>query len=427
MIKIFNTKGIIIVVAILAALHLATALLVSPVAASAVISALNNAANTKISAEKVNVWPLTLTITAAGVRIFDPDDETKRILLLERSSARLSVIGLLSKRVVFSDITVSGAHIDLEGEPDGTFNLQKLAPPSDVEAEKPSRGSIMDIFKGKQDWFSRVYEMVKRSTSKKASEERKQRREEALKIEKDVHVLPKGREVTFTRPGEDSLVYVKNFVIKDSHINMVSQGITDTAITGAYLRVKDISLDARSGLRFRHLELKGDLEDSGAASGSFRLFYDQRMKGENLISEFDIYAKEVDLRSTRSFYKESLPIDFTSGFISATSKTRIVNGDLESRNSFLIKDHNMVPKRGSSSGSLKLPLPLVCDAVNKMDPFKLEFGISGTIGSPRLEGFEKALIAAIEASAGGVVQSIKDKGISAFEDILRRSSGEQGD
>ena len=184
MFKIFNTKGILMVAGVLVVIHLAAGLIISPILAGAVIKAMNKVSGTKISAKKINVWPLTLSLTAGDVKIFDPEDETKCMVAVKRSGARLSIMGLLSKRIVFSNITVSGAKIDLEGESDGSFNLQKLAPSS--ESASSEEKSFFSKFKGKQDWFGKIFKMLRDSSSEKASEKKKEEVIAARKVEKEV-------------------------------------------------------------------------------------------------------------------------------------------------------------------------------------------------------------------------------------------------
>ena len=426
MFKIFNVKGILIVVFSLAIIHFGTALVFSPILASQVIKALNEVVGTKISVESVNVWPLTMTITARDIKIFDPDDQTKRMVLAGRSSARLSVIGLLSKRIIFSHITVSGAQIDLEGEPDGSFNIQKLSR-GEKKTEAAEKKSIFDQFKKGEDWFGRIYRMIKSSTSKASVEKKKEEIKANRKVKKDVQILPKGRLVKFTRQGDDYFLQVRTLSLENSVINIVSPESDEISINGASFKLKDLALDPKRGVRFSNMELKGKIDKVGETKGNFKLYYDQTMKGEHLLTEFNLSANDVDLAAVSFIYENSIPVRFEAGSASINSKTSIFDDELNSKNSFVFKGQNVVPKSGASGTIGIVPLPSICEAVNKVDPLELKFGISGTVDQPRFEGFEEALMTVIRPYIESIVQDVKDKGIKALGDMLRKATGGEGE
>ena len=133
--KIVNVKGIIILVIFLAVIQVGLGLLVSPIIGRSVIKSINKQTGAKISAKKINVWPLTLSCSLKDIKVFDSDNEKKRIALAQNASLRLSIIGLLSKRLVISSFSMSGAEINLKGESDGSFNVQKLVKPKSKEEE----------------------------------------------------------------------------------------------------------------------------------------------------------------------------------------------------------------------------------------------------------------------------------------------------
>ena len=125
--KVINTKGIIILAVVLLVIQLGVGLVLSPLVGKIVIEQLNKYGGTKIDVGSVNVWPLTFSCSLKDLKIFDPDNEKQRIALVRKASVGISPLALLSKRLVVSNLVVTGAEINLKGEPDGSFNIQKLA------------------------------------------------------------------------------------------------------------------------------------------------------------------------------------------------------------------------------------------------------------------------------------------------------------
>ena len=138
------------------------------------------------------------------------------MVLIKKASIRVSPIALIAKRLVLADFAVKGAVIDLKGEPDGSFNIQKIAEPKGKEAPKKS---IFDRFKGKQDWFSRIYDMIKDSSSKEASEKKIIEEAEARKPKKEVVELSRGRLVEFKTRNDQYAFMIRSIVVKNSRIN----------------------------------------------------------------------------------------------------------------------------------------------------------------------------------------------------------------
>ena len=130
--KIFNLKGIGILLGVLVILHFLIGFIISPFVAEKVLEAINSAGGAKVKAEKIMVWPLTLSASLKNMKVFDSEGK-ERILSLKKASIKLSFIGLLSKRVVISSIKGNGVEVNLRAESDGTFNVERLA---DAPGEK---------------------------------------------------------------------------------------------------------------------------------------------------------------------------------------------------------------------------------------------------------------------------------------------------
>jgi uncharacterized protein involved in outer membrane biogenesis len=128
-VKRLNIVKIIITVIALIIFHFATGLFISPAATQYIITQLNKNTAAKISLEKAQIWPLTLNVRLINLKVFDPNDTGKRIVSVPAASFRLSVLGLLSKRLVISRAVLENAEISLEGRDDGSFNIQDIIHP----------------------------------------------------------------------------------------------------------------------------------------------------------------------------------------------------------------------------------------------------------------------------------------------------------
>ena len=129
MIKRLNIAKITITVIALVIFHFATGLFISPAATQYVITQLNKNTAAKFSLEKAQIWPLTLNVKLVNLKVFGSKDTGKRIISVPDASLRLSVLGLLSKRLVVSRAVLKNAEISLEGRDDGSFNVQDIIGP----------------------------------------------------------------------------------------------------------------------------------------------------------------------------------------------------------------------------------------------------------------------------------------------------------
>ncbi|MFA5338473.1 MAG: AsmA family protein, partial [Candidatus Omnitrophota bacterium] len=195
MIKRLNPIKIAIITIALVIFHFATGLLISPAVTGFVITQLNKNTAAKISLDKAQIWPLTLNIKLLNLKIFDPDDASKRIVSVPDASFRLSLLGLLSKRVVVSHAVLRSPEISLEGRSDGSFNIQNI-----VKRSQPSKGAEkpVDIEASKnKDVFGRVYNLIRDNFSKKQAKLAAEKRKEQAQVVKTVENLPKGKFVRF--------------------------------------------------------------------------------------------------------------------------------------------------------------------------------------------------------------------------------------
>ena len=421
--KILNIKGIIILVAILIVFQLAVGMVISPMLSSVIIENINKYGGTKISVGKVNVWPLTLSCSIKDLKVFDPDNEKQRIAAVKAASLRISPLALLSKRLVITALNIAGAEITLKGEPDGSFNVQKLAKSPETRKQEP-KPSLLDRFRGKKDWFSRIWDMLKKTSSKEASEKKAAEAKESKKVVKDVVQLPRGRRVMFSRPGQH-VFQIKSMNIRDARVNVVTDTGETVEVDNAAVTLKGLGLDPNKGAAFDGLSIKGTLKKADKVAGRFDFDYAQSFRGDTQRTSCDLSAEDIDLTAVKFIYQSSLPVDFTKGDISIRSNTSIVNGQLDSRNNIVLKNQNVVPARGKQATLGIIPLPMICEALNQVDPTKLKFHITGTMEKPELKDFQETLMTLIKPYVTNLQGQLEKKATSALSGFLGKDSGEE--
>ncbi len=405
MMKFLNIKNIVIFAAVLAVLHFGISLVASPMVSPIVVKAVNEAAGTKISIGKVNVWPLTLSISLKDLKVFDPQKEDERILSINNASIRLGALGLLSKRLTVSSININGAQLSLVGEPDGSFNVQKLGTKETAGKAKPKAG-ILDMLKGKKDWFSKVYDFLKDRFSKKSLEKKREAASRAKKITRDVLTLPKGRVVHFKTAAGRYLLEVRNLAINNFSLKLEARDGREIEIDKAELRAGNLGFDPELGLRLGSISLSGGVMNKGAASGRMDLRYSAISTARQEKVEIDLNLKDVDLDAVRFIYEDSLPVEVVKGRLDLTSKTDIDNEALNSKNTFSLSEHELKAK-----GSLGLPSTgfmsalVICEGLNSLDSATLKFDITGTVDKPEFSGFMKSLKDLIKPSLKTIAPS----------------------
>jgi hypothetical protein len=420
--KILNVKGIVILAIALLVIQLVVGLILSPMLGTVIVEGINRASGTKISVSKVSVWPLTMSCSLKDLKVFDPDDEKQRMAWIKKVSVRISPLRLLSKQVVFSSVNVSGAQIDLKGEPDGSFNLQKLARGAEAKKAPAEKVSIIDRFKGKKDWFGRIYEMIKKKSSKEAVEKKQAEIKNARKIKRDVQQLPKGRRVSFKTLSDEYIFQIRNLAVTDSKINMITPDQKNVSVADARIEIRNLGIDPLKGSRFDRLSLRGKVDKDGSSAGDFSVEYSQSFKKGKQRLEFDLAAKSVDLTAVDFIYAESLPVDFNKGVISISSETLILDGALDSENSLSLRGHDIVPGRGQSFSVGVVPLSTICDAMNNVDPVDMKFSITGTVDDPKFSGFQDVLMSVIKPYLANVTGQLKEKGTKALADIIKQKT-----
>ena len=411
-----NIKGIVIFIVVLVIIQFTVGIFVSPIVKKLAVEMLNSSGTVKMQLEDLKVWPVTLKVSIKGLKIFDPDGE-ERMISIDNAGCRLSFFGLLSRRIIFSKITLNGVDISIEGEPDGSFNIEKLA--GGDESDKGGSG-IFDRFKN-EDWFSRIYRIIRERHSKEGLEEEKEEKKAAKKIRKEVVQLPKGRRVEFKTISDDYILVVKKLVIKNGKIEIGENNRTLIDINKVVIKLSDLAIDPKQGMDLEGLVLRGQLEKDGNFSGKISLDYKKAYKGNAVIADVDLRAKDIDLAAVSFIYDNSLPVGVDKGILSVTSTTELINEDIVSNNRIVLRDHQLVPKNGGPKTVLGvIPIQTLCDALNQTTPLKLEFDATGSVSSPKITGFENTINDIVQPFMQNM---IKDEGVNILKGFLNDKSG----
>ncbi len=389
--KRLNVARIVIFISLFLVIHLVVGFFVSPALSPLIAGNINKYCSARISIDKINVWPLTLSFSLKGMKIFDPEKEAARIAKIDNCSVRVSFFGLLSRRLVFSSVHMSGAEINIEGRPDGTFNINNLA-----VSKKPivdfQRRSLM----AKKDLFGKIYEITKKRFSKKDHEKLKEEQKNFKKVIKVVQQLPKGKLVYFKNPKDFYIFEIRKLDISDAYIAVSINGNV-LEITKARMRLGQIAFDPENGIKAGLVDLHGNVNKGAVPAGKFDIYFSQGVDKNGRKAAFNALLEDIDMDAVRFIYEDSLPVYVVRGLLTLKSKTYIEAGAIDSKNEIYLKNHALQQKAGENPMMGFVPISAVCDAINRIDPLKLNFGIGGTLEKPEFRGFQELIMTLIKS------------------------------
>ncbi len=345
---------------------------------------------------------------------------------IKSTSIHISPLGLLSKRLV-SEVKISGANIYLEGEPDGTFNIQKLTQPKTTTGKPIKPIGVIEGAIQKKDWFTKGYDLLKKKFSSDALKKEKAHALEARKITKTVSVLPHGRRVHFK--SKDSYLFeIKRLIITDSYLDLKNQDGRSVQVEDARIELSNAAFDPELGFRLGKAEVEGKIKSAGVAAGSLKFNFRSTFYKDAFKAQFNFGLQEVNLDALRFIYEDSLPVLVGKGTLNLTSNTILENGNLNSSNKLALSNHELKPKALNQSTDIFMPLPLLCQSLNNINPLHLDFIISGTVDKPQFTGLMRSLADLVKPNLKNVGQVIKtevsNKGISS---VLEAVSGKKED
>ncbi|MCK9554979.1 AsmA family protein [bacterium] len=416
--KIINIKGISIILAVLLVLHFAVGLIISPAAGKFIIKTINENSNAKISVGKISVWPLTLSCSLSDVKIFDPENEKERIIYVPKASLRLSLLALLGKRIAVGKLSISDAEINLKGEPDGSFNIQNITKKPEA-ADKAEKASALEQMKGKKDLFSKIYDKIKKEPSGKKPDEKATQKEKPKTVVREVTPLPKGRFVTFKKPEDNYLIEIRTAHIHNASLHLEDAEKQSIDFKNAEIKAGGIGIDAVNGAAFRELKLKGAVNKNGVDAGKITLHY--RQSGSDK-TDIVLKANEIDVPSVSFIFEDSLPVTIKKGKVDIDSETKIIGTGLDSENSLKLSGHEISPRNNADLAVNMIPMPLICDAVNQVNPFELRFKITGTTENPEFKGFEESLFKIIKPYLSNVTENLKKQGENYLKGLFDKKS-----
>ncbi len=128
----------------------------------------------------------------------------------------------------------------------------------------------------------------------------------------------------------------------------------------------------------------------------------------------------VDLDAVRFIYEDSLPVRVVKGKISLVSDTRITGETIASRDSVTLMSATLEPKSGGAQAVGLIPMPAVCDAINRIDPVRLKFEIKGTVEKPEFSGFQESLMELIKPYVTNMGEQLKNEGMNALGKFLEK-------
>ena len=414
--KRINLAGIAIVIAVLVIIQVGVGLVISPAVGAFIIDSLNRTGGAKITVEKINVWPLTLSFSMKELKVFDPQNPDKRIIRVAAASVHVSPLALLSKRLVFSTINMNGTELDLEGAPDGSFNIQRLAASKAAPQKAQGAPDLVGLWKGsaeKRDWFGKAYSIIKNKFSKKGQEQAKN----ARKVTPVTQDLPKGKLVTFKTPAETYLFEIKDLNI-NGRVNVVPNNAGPVELKNARISLKRVRFDPQNGTRLDGIDLRGELFKDNASSGRLALLFLKGYASSGQTVTCNINLNDVDLDAVRFIYEDSLPVRVAKGKISLVSNSRIAGDAIDSRNSLTLTGQTLEPKPGAVMAIGFIPMPAVCEALNRINPARLKFEIKGTVEKPEFGGLQDTLLRLIKPYVANISEQVKTQGIESLKSLF---------
>lgn len=410
--KRVNARGLGIILAALIALQFGVGLIISPMAGSLIVDLINRTNAVKISAEKINIWPLTLSLTLKGLKIFDPKNTGEKIAKADTASIRVNPVALLSKRFVFSCVKLDGVEVNLEGSLDGSFNIQNISRPKEGAAAKGiSADDAWKFVSKNKDWFDKLHNFLVNKYSKQA-QERRNLEKAAKKNEKTITALPRGKEVKFRY--NSYLFEINYLMLSNALINFKAADGQAIEIGNANLRLGRLAFDPENGARLGLFALRGDVRRQGAAAGSADILFSQNENNARM----NIDLKDIDLDALRFVYQDSLPVNVERGLLTLSSRTSIRGNAINSRNEVSLNRHKLAAKDTAQVAFGIVPVTMIVEALNNIQPVSIEFTVTGTVEDPEFGGFSKSLMGLINPYISNIKEKAIDQGIKALQGIL---------
>jgi len=420
--KRLNRAGIAAIIAALIVIQVGVGLIISPLTSQFIIDNLNRSGAAKILVSRINVWPLTLSLSMKELKVFDPKRSDMSILSVNSAYVHISPLALLSKRLVFSTVTMKGAQLDLVGAADGTYNVQHFEESKPEDQGLPNIMTMWRTVQEKKDLFGMIYRHIKDDFSKKGQEKAKKTHKDAKQVSRVTQDLPKGKLVAFKTPADLYLFEIRDLNIEGS-VNIVPHNGSPVELKNARINLKRVAFDPQNGMRLDGASVKGELFNNIAAAGKIEAAFTKSYSNAGQTAVVKVGLDNVDLDAVRFVYEDSLPVHVAKGRISLSSISKITGDAIDSRNSMTLTGQTLEPKRGGASVVGYIPIAAVCDALNRIDPARLKFDITGTVEKPEFGGFQETLLGLIKPYIANIGEQVTTHGIDAAVNSLKSLFG----
>jgi hypothetical protein len=244
---------------------------------------------------------------------------------------------------------------------------------------------------------------------------------EASKIIKTVQAMPKGRKVRF-ESIRDHIFEIRELDLSGVKIHM-TQGGASADMEDARVRIRGLAIDPGKPARIRSVEASGKFSSAGVPAGGFKVSYDTSYKGNVPVTDVDVKAADVDLAALKFLYADSLPVTVVRGKIDISSRTAVNGEALDSRNKIELEDHELAVKSGSKVSAGFMPMPTLIEAMNQVQPLKMNFEIKGTVDNPEFTGFEDTLKELVKPYIENIGKNIEKQGMNMLEKMIKKDTG----
>lgn len=423
--KRFNAAGVVAIVLALAVFHYGCGLFAGPFLKTALVGLLNTRAGMRVSVDDLRIWPLTLSVSLDGLKLFDPGEPAARIAKLDHVSVRLSPLGLLAGRLVVASLGIRGAEIDIEGRPDGTFSVQHLAAPAAASATAPAAASVKPVldraWQGR-DWIGKGFELARKKFSPAASADRAAKRADARRAAKTVSAADFGKRVDF-RPATDRYLFqIRRLAARDAFVRIHMDGDAVT-VDRATITLGALAVDPVNGLALGRFRLAGGLAKNDKVIGRIDLAYARSPGGGGEEVLYDINLTDVDLVPVKFLYGKTLPLTVEAGRLTLRSKTHIRSGALDSRNGIVATGQRVSPRGDAKMLFNVIPADILVEAINAADPFRLDFTVGGTVEKPELKGLEESLMKLVRPYLEQLKDRVIAQGAAAAQKAIGKNLG----
>ena len=255
--------------------------------------------------------------------------------------------------------------------------------------------------------------MLKNKFSKKGQEAAKN----AKKVTRVTQDLPKGKLVNFKAP-DDTYLFEIRYLNINGLVNIAPNNSGPVELKNARIGLKRVAFDPQNGTRIDGINLRGELFKDNAAAGRVELSFSKGYTGAGHTMTCKVGLNDVDLDAVRFVYEDSLPVRVVKGRISLASNTKITGEAIDSSNSLTLTGQTLQPKAGGAAAVGFIPIPAVCEALNRVDPARLKFDIKGTVEKPEFGGFQETLLELIKPYVANIGEQMKTQGISALGQLF---------